>query len=193
MCDFDEDCKCFYFFTGYCKYNRYTACFLRQTRDDLHNGYWAYNYVRRFYRHVINDYSELPLTFKSYQQGMLTPPWHLIPPLIYSEERTHSLIFISYKTYEIDYWSLFLSFHSLYYSFPILVSKTLNITCTDVREQVYMFVYRWTCTSARVTVDLNVFEFIFRNTTSWPREPSTQRTSVSSATNSILVRPSENY
>jgi hypothetical protein len=39
------------------------------------------------------------------QQG--TPSWHLIPPLIYSEVRVRPL---SDKTYEIDYWLLFLSF-----------------------------------------------------------------------------------
>jgi hypothetical protein len=38
------------------------------------------------------------------QQGMLTPPWHLIPPPIYSEVvYAHSLICISYRAYEIDY------------------------------------------------------------------------------------------
>jgi hypothetical protein len=42
------------------------------------------------------------------QQGMLTPPWHLIPPLnIQRSVYAHSLICISYKTNEIDYWSSF--------------------------------------------------------------------------------------
>jgi hypothetical protein len=42
------------------------------------------------------------------RQGMLTPPWHLIPPLIYSEVRVrHSPICISNGTHEIDYCSLF--------------------------------------------------------------------------------------
>jgi hypothetical protein len=61
------------------------------------------------------------------QQGMLTPPWHLIPPLIYSEVRlrpfSELLNCISYKTYAIDYWSLFLSFHGI----NPTVSKTQNV------------------------------------------------------------------
>jgi hypothetical protein len=42
------------------------------------------------------------------QQGMLIPPRHLIPPLIYSEVRVHPF---SDLYYEIDYCSLFLSWH----------------------------------------------------------------------------------
>jgi hypothetical protein len=47
------------------------------------------------------------------RQGMLTPPRHLIPPLVYLEVRVcpHSQIYISYRTYEVDDCSLFTSFH----------------------------------------------------------------------------------
>jgi hypothetical protein len=49
------------------------------------------------------------------RQGMPTPPWHLIPPLIYSEVRSRpfsDLYFKSFRTYEIDYCSLFFSFYA---------------------------------------------------------------------------------
>jgi hypothetical protein len=46
------------------------------------------------------------------RQGMLTPPRHLIQPLVYSEVGLpHSLIRISYRTSEIDDYSLFISFN----------------------------------------------------------------------------------
>jgi hypothetical protein len=51
------------------------------------------------------------------QQEMLTPLWHLIPPAcdIFSGPCSpiHKIVSpISYRTYEIDYCSLFLSFHA---------------------------------------------------------------------------------
>jgi hypothetical protein len=42
------------------------------------------------------------------RQGMLTPPWHLIPPLIYSEVRVRPF---SDLCFPYKYCSLFLSFH----------------------------------------------------------------------------------
>ena len=42
------------------------------------------------------------------QQGMLTPPRHLIPFLVYPGVRVcHALIFVLFLDYEIDYGTLF--------------------------------------------------------------------------------------
>jgi hypothetical protein len=42
------------------------------------------------------------------RQGMLTPPWHLIPPLVYSDVRVCPILkfVFFYRTYEIDDCSL---------------------------------------------------------------------------------------
>jgi hypothetical protein len=47
------------------------------------------------------------------QHGMVTPLWHLIPLMIFTEVRVRpfSWFFFYYGTYKIDYCSLFLSFH----------------------------------------------------------------------------------
>jgi hypothetical protein len=56
------------------------------------------------------------------QQEMLTPPWHLIPSLIYSEVRVRTFSDLYFLwTYEIDYCSLFLSFHLMIHLHQMMI------------------------------------------------------------------------
>jgi hypothetical protein len=48
------------------------------------------------------------------RQGMLTPPKHLIPPLVYPEVRVCPILKFVSPTYEIDDFSLFMLFHYSY-------------------------------------------------------------------------------
>jgi hypothetical protein len=63
------------------------------------------------------------------RQGMLTYPRHLIPPL-YPDVRVcpHSLIHISYRTYEIDYCSLCMPFYTCIGHLKLL----LNSSCWKI-------------------------------------------------------------
>jgi hypothetical protein len=62
-------------------------------------------------------------------QGVLTPPRHLIPPLVYPKVRVcpHSLMWISYGTYEIDDCSL-CNMYAIWFKIqdlPVIDTRTL--------------------------------------------------------------------